>query len=928
MSLILPVYTIGSGDLLVEVFNAVAAVFNNTAGILAVTHLAIMLGGFCAIFQFTKTRDLQALMRWAGLYVLITSLMLYPKATVEIVDRTDIKPRAIDNVPLSLAIFSSFTTRIGLGMAELVETVFHMPQDMSYNKTGMLMGSKYVLASQDFQITDPVFSETLDEFMQQCVFYDLLLNRYTVNDITHDKDPWKFIKDHTSVARAFPLNGQITICKTGAAQLDTMWQQELNNAAAVYGAQIIGNSSTAARTLLSRLSDGYSLLTSVSEQGAAILQKNMLANAMSQAVSHYSANTNAPAALQAFEDTKTELQIRHTLDLTGRQAGYWLQQIKNTLEAVLYGSFIFVYFLSYFPFGLAIIRNYIFGLFYLQTLAPMFAIVNFTATFYAENRSMLFSSDEGLSIANIGGITQANADAMALAGYLSWLVAIGGGVMLFRGLPAGLQSAAQYFGGVLQNATTHVAAEAVSGNMSVGNTSFSNQSQFNTNANHFDTNARHASGMVTMQTSAGSTVSVSPNGKEIMNTQGSLSNLPVDIRVAESIRSAASSQYQTSYTAGLSKMQAAGNHYSTALRQLDDFGRQSGHSENSGTGFSETKSSGLSKSAHEVSQLVDSFAKEHHVSHERAAQLLGQVYADAKVDGGFAAKFILPIKGEVGASASASGSIRSSFGSLYNEAERFSHDKNFAETVDTARRDAREAHYRVSDDAGNRASQSIARSFDEGDSFRKEASSSFSEAQSYSTMASQTTENASSINANYGQEFYHWMRTQPPIHRYAGMPNETLSSRDIDGMSISDMQKYADRFSQEKSAQSISSFSQEQHLNNGKSTVSHAYSQNNHSIHGMSDVTSKDHHYQEAVSNVVNHHSTGNVTNSMEHTVSKQMQDDEILHNSKMEADKSSGSRIENRATEKVKGKIFGSLNNPFSASKSDIKKITDTTQD
>jgi hypothetical protein len=248
--------------------------------------------------------------------------------------------------------------------------------------------------------------------------------------------------------------------------------------------------------------------------------------------------------------------------------------------------------------------------------------------------------------------------------------------------------------------------------------------------------------------------------------------------------------------------------------------------------------------------------------------------------------------------------------------------------VDTARRDAREAHYRVSDDAGNRASQSIARSFDEGDSFRKEASSSFSEAQSYSTMASQTTENASSINANYGQEFYHWMRTQPPIHRYAGMPNETLSSRDIDGMSISDMQKYADRFSQEKSAQSISSFSQEQHLNNGKSTVSHAYSQNNHSIHGMSDVTSKDHHYQEAVSNVVNHHSTGNVTNSMEHTVSKQMQDDEILHNSKMEADKSNGSRIENRATEKVKGKIFGSLNNPFSASKSDIKKITDTTQD
>lgn len=914
MSLTLPIYTIGSGDLLVEVLNAVAAVFNNTSGIVAVTHLAIMLGGACAVFQFTKTRDLHALMRWAGLYVLVTSLMLYPKADIEIVDRTDIKPRAVDNVPLSLAVFASFTTRIGLGMAEIVETVFHMPQDMSYNQTGMLMGSRYVLASQDFQITDPVFSETLDEFMQQCVFYDLLLNRYTVNDITHSSDPWTFIKNNTSVARAFPLNGVITICKAGASQLDPMWQQELNNAAGIYGAQILGNSSTSAKLLLSHLSDGYSLLTNVSEQGSAILQKNLLANAMSQAVSHYSANTNAPAALQAFEDTKTELQIRHTLDLTGRQAGYWLQQLKNTLEAVLYGSFIFVYFLSYFPFGLGIIRNYLFGLFYLQTLAPMFAIVNFAATFYAENRSLLFSGSEGLSMANMAGITQANADAMALAGYLTWLVAIGGGVMLFRGLPAGLQSAAQYFGGVLQNATTHVAAEAVSGNMSVGNTNFANQSQFNTNANHFDTNARQASGMVTLQTSTGGTVSVSSNGREILNTQGSLSNLPVDIRVAESIRSAASSQSQMSYTAGLTKMQAAGDHYSTALRKIDDFGSQSSHFENSGKGFSETQSSGLNHSAHEVSQLVNSFAKEHHISHERAAQVLGQVYADVKAGGGFI------VKGDVGASVSASASARSSFGSLYNEAERFSQDKNFTQTVDTARRDALESHYRVSDDAGNRASQSIARSFDEGDSFRKEASSSFSQAQSYSTLASQTTENSSSINANYSQEFYQWMRTQPSMYGQG-----TMSRSMIDSMSVSDMQGYADRYSQEKAAQSISSFNQEHHLNNGKSSITHAYSQNNHSIHGMSGVHSRDQSYQDAVSDAASHHNTGNVTNSMEQTVNQNLKSDERSYVKKSDEAKYQGTVIEDRAREKVKGQILGSLNSPLGSPKSEMNKMTET---
>ncbi len=895
MSIILPVYTIGAGDLLVEVFNAIASVFNNKSEILAVTHLAIMLGGCCAIFQFTKSRDLQALIRWVGLYVLITSLILYPKATVEIVDRTDIKPRAIDNVPLSLSLFASFTTRIGLGMAEIVETVFHMPQDMSYNKTGMLMGSRYVLASQDFQITDPVFSETLDAFMQQCVFYDLLLNRYTVNDITHHQNPWQFIKDNTSVARAFPLNGQITICKTGATQLDTLWQQELSHAAAIYGAQILGNSGTAAKTLLSHLSDGYRLLTNVSEQGASILQKNLLANALSQAVSHYSANTNAPAALQAFEDTKTELQIRHTLDLTGRQAGYWLQQLKNILEAVLYGSFIFVYFLSYFPFGLGIIRNYLFGLFYLQTLAPMFAIVNFAATFYAENRSLLFSSNEGLSIANISGITQANADAMALAGYLSWLVAIGGGVMLFRGLPAGLQSAAQYLGGVLQNATTHVASEAISGNMSVGNTNFATHSQFNTNANHFDANARHASGMLSLQTSTGSMISVSPDGREILNTQASQSNLPVDIRVAESTRMSASTQSQQSYTAALSKIQSAGEHYSTALRQIDDFGMHSSHSENSGAGFSETKSTGVQHSAHAVSQLINSFAKEHNISHQDATKILGQVYANAGVGGG------IIVKGSVGGSLSLSQSDSSSYGDLYNEAERFSRDRNFAETVDAARRDAKEAHYRVSDDAGNRYSQSIARSFDEGDTFRKEASSSFSEAKSYSSLASQATENASSINANYSQSFYEWLRTQPPIHRHGGNVNETMSRSMIDNMSVSKMQEYADRYSKDKAAQTIRSFNHEHHLDHGKAPVSHFNSENNHSVHDMSGVKEKDHQYQNIVKDVSSLHNTGNVTNDIEKRVNQQMNEDEKLYKNRESENRKEGSLIENQTREKIK---------------------------
>ena len=252
MALELSVFTIGGGDLIEKVFNAVAAAFNDPVGMGAITSLAVMFGGLFATFEFTKSRDIKVLLKWAGMYVLVTSLILYPKATVAIEDRTglDIKPRIIDHVPLSLAIFASFTSRIGIGFTEIIETIFHLPDDMTYNKTGMLMGSKLVLASQNFQITDPEFSQTLNEFMQQCVFFDLLLKKYTVQDLLHANDPWEFIKSHTSQARAFPLNGEITVCNVGAAKLDVIWKQTINTAAAIYGGQILGSNNNPAKLLV------------------------------------------------------------------------------------------------------------------------------------------------------------------------------------------------------------------------------------------------------------------------------------------------------------------------------------------------------------------------------------------------------------------------------------------------------------------------------------------------------------------------------------------------------------------------------------------------------------------------------------------------------------------------------------------------------
>jgi conjugal transfer mating pair stabilization protein TraG len=908
MSLQLSIYTIGGGDLLEEVFNAIASVFNSTGGIGSLTSLAVMLGGMFAVFEFSRTRDVSKLIRWMGVYVLVTSLMLYPKATVHIEDRSgiDIKPRAIDHVPLSLAIFASFTSELGIAMTEMIETVFHLPNDLNYNKTGMLMGSKLVTAAKNFQITDPEFSQTLNEFMQQCVFFDLLLQKYTVKDLTHAQNPWEFIKANTSVARAFPLNGEITICKSGAAKLDKIWKDEINNAASIYGGQIMGGGRQVGITLLSRLSDGYGFLTKVSTDGEALLKTNLVANAMSQALTHYGANSNAPAALQAYLDTKTELQTRQALGQTGMQAGIWMQEFTNILQALVYSLFIIVYFLSYFPFGFVIIRNYLMGMFILQSFAPMYAIINFAATFYAQGRSMAFiaadTTHSTLSISNVIGVAQANVDAMAIAGYLMWPVTIGGAIMLWRGMPGAIQSMGHYVGGVAQSAATHIAAEAVGGNISVGNSNFGNHSLSNTTANHFDTNARFAAGMATWQTGTGANVSITPSGSEVMDTRGSMSNLGASVQIADSIRSAMSKQAQTSHNAALNQSKAAGEQYSAGLRQVDDYGSHQSHFVSSGKSHTMTDSTGLNKSAHEVFNMVETFRKEHHISHERAAQVLASVYADAKVGVGFIAK------GEVGISGSSSVSGRSAFGSLYNDDKQYAVDHNFSETVDSANRAAVESHYRDSTDQGSRYADSIASSFDRGDTFRNEAASSYSKSSNFAALASQSQDNASSVTGNYTQEFYEWMRTQSSPYG-----NGTMSKSAIDNMAAHDpslLQNYANHFVEQKTNEINQEFSHAHHLDQGGAQVKHDYQVYNQSVGGQSHVNNQYEHYQEEVNSHKNAEpgSLGSIDSSIATKTQQQMShDNEHLEKSRQAVQTQSESLKEN-VKEKVKGQVIGSL--------------------
>ena len=80
--------------------------------------------------------------------------------------------------------------------------------------------------------------------------------------------------------------------------------------------------------------------------------------------------------------------------------------------------------------------------------------------------------------------------------------------------------ASNYMGGSIQNFAFAGAGEAVTGNLSLGNTQFSNHSAQNTSNLHWDSNPRVTSGILNYQLADAGTNSVSASGEMILNSQG------------------------------------------------------------------------------------------------------------------------------------------------------------------------------------------------------------------------------------------------------------------------------------------------------------------------------------------------------------------------------------------------------------------------
>ena len=816
----IPIYVYGAGGVFAEFFNAIPAAMGSHT-FTTLFKISMLLAGTTTLFSAVFRRDFLICVKWFATFYLVYYIVFLPKVSVQIIDRTDSREYAVDNVPLGLGVLASFTTTIGDSLTRLTDEIFSMPDDMGYSKTGMVMASKLVLASRQFQITDSRLNDNMERFMVQCVHWPIMLGYYSMDDLVTAQDLWGFISTNAPKSRSFlydsgPGMKNITICKDGVAQLGRdlqanmdqiatrgalrlfSWSKKSDVGSKLSKSSDIKTTADVKGQLLKYLPLAYGYLLNTSGTATNILQQSIMANAITNSLLYFGISTNSQTAVTNYATTRAQEQQRLTQNTLGFLAGYWLPVMKSAFEAIMYGCFLFVVLLSLFPFGLGILKNYVYTLCWLQAWAPLYAIINMICSYYAKVQSLATPEQGGFILKNWYSFLQVNHDIASLAGYLTLSVPfIAAG--LVRGMAGTMTNVAQYMGGVSQSVGSQAASEAVAGNISMGITGMHNNSAFNFSAHQQDSTAKMTSG-ASYQLPGGERINFMPDGGVAVNREGTISDLGMNVDFAKSIQNAATQQADYVYNTAKGEAVAAGENYQAGMRSLYELAEHAGSSKSSGESYvvSENTSAGIA--LNKTKELTKQFADEQQISYDHAKEVLtaahgrltgslsaggsfgtpevggistnapsGTIGTGAPVGGGVSAKTPGVLSAKVGLDVGLSGSVdwttqhkdSEAERKVYREAEDFIKKSGYSENIDVISRAAIDRTLHTTNDKGARLADTMGSSFDRSNSLRKESDTHYQEAVSLRNGASHSQEEGVQARVNINQEFLKYAANQP-----------------------------------------------------------------------------------------------------------------------------------------------------------------------
>ncbi len=478
------VFTVGGGDYLVAVFRAVAA-WTGNGGYKGLLQVVMVMGLGLSALTLAFGQDWRAWINWfLGATLMYTCLMV-PRLDVHVTDRINpgLAPANVSSVPLGLALMASFTSQVGDYLTGSAEVVFALPPQLNYSKNGMVYGARLFEATRGLRISDPEFAANLDEHFRQCVFYDVLLGRVSMQTLANSTDIWTTIGPGSPAraqrflardATSGKVTATILTCREAYTALNGQWTGLVMAMTTAFGRQLYPNQTAALAKakLLADLPVAFQYLSGVSANASQIFKQTLTINAMAQAM-HGFAGSSGASSIDVYAQTRADIQTERTYGSIASNAMKWVPLLNIVLTVLFYALFPVLFPLFLLPrTGPAALKGYLTGFFYLAAWGPLFVILHMILMVKGAADMSAVANGSGLSLATFTGMADVNADIGVLAGYLIASVPfLAGGVA--KGAMAISSQATSYLN-PSQNAAEEAAREASTGNVSLGNSSIDN----------------------------------------------------------------------------------------------------------------------------------------------------------------------------------------------------------------------------------------------------------------------------------------------------------------------------------------------------------------------------------------------------------------------------------------------------------------------
>jgi conjugal transfer mating pair stabilization protein TraG len=740
------IYTYGGGDILYNIFQGVAKLHNG--GVLKqLFAIGGMMGLTMAVIKaFFSHQSVGELVKtWFLPLVIGYGLFFMPKSQVLIKDIITQSEKSVANVPYGLALVSKLSSGLGYQITRAIESALRIPDKLSYNSTGHIFGAEHMMEIANFTWTDPTAEQNMRNFVVNCITYDVMLGRYSIDNLKNKVDLWPFIRDRTSQNRgiywiqndeARSPTASYCSCREAATKLDHNIQTEV----------------AVKKKIFQHMPVAFQALTGISESADTLLRQQIMLHSFVEGVETKASSLGLG---HDFAVQRAYLQQQSTMMIAGGLAGKSVVITRIIFEALILVSFIFVVPMLAFPMGIRTFVRWAEMVAWINLWPPVYAVLNFILQSAAKSRSEqilkfqetwtgLGGAGKGLSLTTATPLANLYTDMVAYAGWASLFVP----VLAYMILKGGMSSFVHIAGNMMQasqGAAGAAAQEQVTGNYSYGNVSMGN-TQYNTaQMNQQGLAARFSDGY--MQESTGHyDMTYTPEGS-VMDQK--VSHLPVNFSVGQSLSNGYQRRAESALNSAYSEGAQMNQSWDQAYREMVSLDQHMG----SHSGMHSGQSMGIDTSTQQSIQTVMSqaqtFAKKYGIEESRAMSYLAGLNGTASA-GGNLGPVALSASANLGANYSGSASKQQ----MIEDAMSIATSKDFSESMSQLKRFSNTTEFNEGQDMGKRLSETISTSFDRSDHLSKSIGQHLSASENYSKSATYARDNSARMDQNYNDEMW------------------------------------------------------------------------------------------------------------------------------------------------------------------------------